>query len=118
MPALEESQQITTMMKASAQHQPILESEKMGKTIEELTLQQRCELRQVRFGNGKETIITGMKEATTTVEALQFMEEQKRRQLERAERFGIVTKEMNEMRIKERQARFGIETKESIEAKK
>lgn len=38
--------------------------------------------------------------------------------MERAERFGIVTKELSEKRIKERQERFGIQTKESIEAKK
>ena len=38
--------------------------------------------------------------------------------MERAERFGIVTKELTEKRIKERQARFGIVTKESLEAKK
>jgi len=54
-----------------------------------------------------------MKEAATTVEALEMIEEQKRKKLERAERFGIVTPELSEKRIKERQARFGIETKES-----
>jgi hypothetical protein len=37
---------------------------------------------------------------------------------ERAERFGIVTKEMTQQKLKERQQRFGIETKESLEAKK
>jgi len=63
-------------------------------------------------------MIPGMKEAATTMEALKLMEEQKRKKLERAERFGIFTKELTEKRIKERQARFGIETKESIEAKK
>lgn len=43
-----------------------------------------------------------MKEAATTVEALQLIEEQKRKKMERAERFGIVTKELTEKRIKER----------------
>ena len=38
--------------------------------------------------------------------------------MERAERFGIVTKEISEQRIKQRQERFGIETKESLDAKK
>lgn len=66
----------------------------------------------MRFGGGK-AAIPGMKEAATTVEALEMIEEQKRKKLERAERFGIVTPELSEKRIKERQARFGIETKES-----
>ena len=54
-----------------------------------------------RFGNGK-TSIPGMKEAATSVEALQLLEEQKRKKLERAERFDILTKEMREKRIKDR----------------
>ena len=46
------------------------------------------------------------------------MEEQKKKKMMRAERFGIVTKEISEQRIKQRQERFGIETKESMDAKK
>ena len=38
--------------------------------------------------------------AATTIEALELMEEQKRKKMERAERFGIVTKEIEESRIK------------------
>jgi len=38
--------------------------------------------------------------------------------MERAERFGIVTEELVEKRIKQRQERFGIETKDSANAKK
>ena len=77
------------------------------KKMEELTQQQRKELRMARFGGGK-VGIPGLKEAATTVEALQLLEEQKRKKLERAERFGILTKEIREKRIKDRQARFGI----------
>ena len=68
-----------------------------------------------RFGKGASG---GLPEAATTLETMQLIEEQKRKKLERAERFGIVTKELSEKRIKERQERFGIETKESIDAKK
>ena len=92
-------------------------SEQKVKKMEELTMQERRELRQARFGGGK-AAIPGMKEAATTVEALALIEEQKRKKMERAERFGIVTKEISEKRIKERQERFGIVTKESLEAKK
>ena len=46
--------------------------------MEELTQQERRELRQARFGGGK-SAIPGMKEAATTVEALQLIEEQKRK---------------------------------------
>ena len=42
--------------------------------MEELTQQERRELRQARFGGGK-SAIPGMKEAATTVEALQLIEE-------------------------------------------
>ena len=74
-----------------------------------------------RFGSGtggQSKVLTGIPEAATTLEAMQLLEEQKRKKLERAERFGIVTKELSEQRIKQRQERFGIETKESLDAKK
>ena len=43
-----------------------------------------------------------MSGAATSVEALEIMEAQKQKKLDRAERFGIVTKELSEKRIKER----------------
>lgn len=85
--------------------------------MDELTQEERKQLRLARFGGGKGNI-TGLQEAATTIEALQMMEEQKLKKLQRAERFGIVTKELSEKKIKERQERFGIVTKESLEAKK
>jgi hypothetical protein len=42
--------------------------------MEELTQQERRELRQARFGVGKGNI-PGLKEAATTVEALELIEE-------------------------------------------
>jgi len=87
------------------------------KQMGELTQQQRKELRLARFGgnNGK---LPSMQQAATTIEALALMEEQKRKKLERAERFGILTKELSEKKIKERQERFGIVTKATLDAKK
>ena len=38
----------------------------------------------------------------TTIEALQSLEEQKKKKLERAARFGIQTKELTELKLKER----------------
>lgn len=86
------------------------------KQIGELSVQQRKQLRQARFGNGQ--AVPGLSAASTTVEAFHKMEELNKKRQERAERFGIVTKEIKEKRIKERQERFGIVTKEMIEAKK
>ena len=63
--------------------------------MSELTDQERKQLRMARFGSGK-SAMPGMQEAATTVEALKLLEEQKRKKLERAERFGIVTKEISE----------------------
>ena len=76
-------------------------------------------MRMARFGGGEgKGKVPGIPEAATTLEAMQMLEEQKRKKLERAERFGIVTKELSEVRIKQRQERFGIQTKESLDAKK
>ena len=92
------------------------------KQMDELTQQEKKQLRLARFGSfdkkGGAAAIPGIEGAATTLEAMKLLEEQKRKKLERAERFGIVTKELSEKRIKERQERFGIQTKESIEAKK
>ena len=72
-----------------------------------------------RFGGGaNKGAFAGLGEASTTIEAMALMEEQRQKKLQRAERFGIVTKEISEQRIKQRQERFGIETKESVDAKK
>ena len=101
---------------AVAAQQPAGEVDRV-KQMGELSQQERKQLRQARFGVGKDQI-PGLQEAATTIEALELIEEQKRKKMERAERFGIVTKELSEKRIKERQERFGIQTKESIEAKK
>jgi hypothetical protein len=38
----------------------------------------------------------------TTIDALQSLEEQKKKKLERAARFGIQTKELTELKLKER----------------
>ena len=84
--------------------------------MSELTAAERKQLRLARFGGGQGSM-PGI-EAATTIDALKIMEEQKRKKLERAERFGIVTKEVTEQRIKNRQERFGIETKESMDVKK
>ena len=62
--------------------------------------------------------VPGLQETATKIEALKIMEEEKPKKQERAERYGIVTKDMSEKRIKERQERFGIVTKESIETMK
>ena len=101
---------------AAAAQQAVGEVDRV-KQMGELSQQERKQLRLARFGKGKDQI-PGLQEAATTIEALELIEEQKRKKLERAERFGIVTKELSEKRIKERQERFGIQTKESIEAKK
>ena len=74
-------------------------------------------MREARFGLGKATI-PGMQDTITTEEALQLIEEQKRKKQERVERFGIVTEEINEKRVKDRQERFGTETKDLIDTKK
>ena len=71
------------------------------KQMGDLSQQERKQLRQARFGVGKDQI-PGLQEAATTIEALELIEEQKRKKMERAERFGIVTKELSEKRIKER----------------
>ena len=42
----------------------------------------------------------------------------KKKKIERAERFGTITPELNQKRIKMREERFGIMTKESYEAKR
>lgn len=87
------------------------------KIMSELTAAERKQLRMARFGAGTAKM-PGMQEASTTIEALKLIEEQKRKKLERAERFGLITEELTEKRIKQRQERFGILTKESIDAKK
>ena len=81
-----------------------------SKKIEDLSLTERRQLRNQRFA--------GAGGAATTIEALEKLEEQKKKKQERAERFGIVTKEMNEKKIKDRQERFGILTKEGMDAKR
>ena len=67
--------------------------------MDQLTPEERKQLRLARFGglNGKsKQHMPAMNEAATTLEALQFLEEQKRKKLERAQRFGIPTKELQE----------------------
>lgn len=81
-------------------------------------MQERKQLRMARFGKGPQAKAGGGNTPATTVEALQQFEEEKKKRMERAERFGIVTKEMAQQKMKERQERFGIETKDSIESKK
>lgn len=70
--------------------------------MDDLTQQERKQLRMARFGSGVQGKggVPGIPEAATTLEAMQLLEEQKRKKLERAERFGIVTKELSEQRIK------------------
>lgn len=70
----------------------------------------------MRFGKGGNEL--GGSGAATTIEALAQLEVQKKKKQDRAERFGIVTKEMHQDKIKERKERFGIATKESRAANK
>lgn len=74
-----------------------------------LTDEERLQLRKARFNAG-----TAGDVPKTTIDALHSLEEQKKKKLERAARFGIQTKELTELKLKERQQRFGIETKESL----
>jgi len=64
-----------------------------------LTAQEKKQLRDIRFGKGKDATGSG---AATTAEALQQLEEKKKKMQERAERFGIETKEMQQDKIKQR----------------
>ena len=66
------------------------------KNLSEMTLAERKKLRQMRFKT------TGDLAATNTLEMREKHREEKEKMLARAQRFGIVTKEMNEERIKER----------------
>ena len=63
-----------------------------------------------------------MDATNNTIDALEKMREHKDKMKARAERFGIVTKEIKQEKIKNRQERFGIETndskREKIEARK
>ena len=54
---------------------------------------------------------------SNTLEMQKRLREEKEKMKQRAQRFGIVTKEMNEEKIKARQARFGIETPETLKDK-
>lgn len=94
------------------------EQQGIPKTVEEpklgsLSESERLQLRKARFRAGG-----GIEGPKTSLDALASMEEQKKKQLERAARFGIQTKEMSQIKLKERQQRFGIETKESLDAKR
>ena len=60
--------------------------------IAELSAQERKALRKQRFGSLDAT----QKATATTLDALKQLEENKKKMLERAERFGIVTKEMTQ----------------------
>jgi thioredoxin reductase len=84
----------------------------------DLSMAERKKLRLMRF-KGQ----AGMDSVNhNTHDALEKMREQKEKMKARAERFGIVTKEIKEEKIKNRQARFGIETndskREKIESRK
>ena len=84
------------------------------KKIEELSIKERKQLRLARFGGD-----TGDQSGpATTIEALERYEELQKKKLERAERFGTITPELNQKKIKARMDRFGIVTKETIEAKR
>ena len=85
------------------------------KKIEELSIQERKQLRLARFGG---TLNGTGKGPATTIEALERMEELKKKKIERAERFGTLTPELTQKKIKDRQERFGIVTKETMEAKR
>ena len=82
------------------------------KSLQEMSLAERKRLRKMRF-KPTQTDLTG----GNTLEMQERLMEQKEKMKARAQRFGIVTKEMNEERIKNRQKRFGIETKESLKEK-
>ena len=74
---------------------------------------ERKKLRKMRFKPQESGDLAG----ANTFEMQERLREQKEKMKARAQRFGIVTKEMNEERIKNRQKRFGIETKESLKEK-
>ena len=84
----------------------------------DLSMAEKKKLRMMRF-KGQ----SGMDSVNNnTMDGLEKLREQKEKMKARAERFGVVTKEIREEKIKNRQARFGIETKDSkkekIEARK
>ena len=64
------------------------------KSVTELTLAERKKLRMMRFKSGGAE--------GNTIDALEQMQEQKDKINARAQRFGIVTKDMADDRIKER----------------
>ncbi len=78
-----------------------------------MTDEERLQLRKSRFNAG-----TTGHEPKTTIDAMNSLEELKKKKLERAARFGVETKEIVDLKLKERQQRFGIQTKESLQAKK
>jgi len=80
-----------------------------------LTAAEKKQSREIRFGKGGADAGTG---AATTAEAAELLEAKKQKMKDRAERFGIVTKEMHKEKLAERKERFKDPVKAELEAKK
>ena len=80
----------TAKQSGTTAEEPMSEADRL-KQMEFLSPEERRKLRMARFGGGKDKM-PGLEGAATTVEALKLMEEQKKKMLERCERFGIMTK--------------------------
>ncbi len=76
-----------------------MEAAPQRKKLEEMTFAERKKLRQMRF---KTMASSDSLAETNTLEMQERLREQKEKMKARAQRFGIVTKEMNDERIKER----------------
>jgi len=79
-----------------------------------LTAAEKKQSREIRFGKGNADG-TG---AATTAEAAEQLEAKKQKLKDRAERFGIETKEMHKEKLAQRKERFKDPAKAELEAKK
>lgn len=70
--------------------------------IAELSAQEKKELRKQRFNT------LGSDPHVTTADALQRLKEEKEKRLARAQKFGIVTKDVEELKRQERAVKFGL----------
>ncbi|CDW71422.1 UNKNOWN [Stylonychia lemnae] len=68
----------------------------------DLSLKEKKELRKQRF------TLLGSNPNVTTVDALQKLQEEREKKLQRAQKFGIVTKEVEDLKRQERALKFGL----------
>lgn len=73
-----------------------------------MTEAQKKELRRQRFGSG----LGGDTVHVNTIDALKLAQEEKEKRLARALKYGLNTKEIEEMKKKERAERFGLKTEQ------